>query len=247
MSNKKYYYLKLKEDFFDNEDIKIIESMENGYLYSNILLKMYLKSLKNNGELIFKDFIPYDVKMLSTITGHNIDVVEKSLKIFKSLGIIEILDNGAIFMLDVQNYIGSITDEGIRKAEYRERINQMKLVEIENGTNVGQCPDISLISNYNNIDYNSIIKEAVEYLNLKTGKNFRPNNKETIKHIKARVNEKYTIEDLKKVVDVQCDKWLNTNMEEYLRPQTLFAGKFESYLNSKSKEQKKEESGYEYV
>ena len=46
MENKKYYYLKLKEDFFDSEDIKIIESMENGYMYSNILLKMYLKSLK---------------------------------------------------------------------------------------------------------------------------------------------------------------------------------------------------------
>lgn len=159
MENKKYYYLKLKEDFFDNEDIKIIESMENGYMYSNILLKMYLKSLKNNGELIFKDFIPYDTKMLATITGHNIDVVDKALKIFKSLGFIDILDNGAIFMLDVQTMIGKISDEGIRKKEYRERINEIK--KIENGTLSQESPTIISISNSNiyNKDINKRFKK----------------------------------------------------------------------------------------
>lgn len=232
MENKKYYYLKLKEDFFDNEDIKIIESMENGYLYSNILLKMYLKSLKNNGELIFKDFIPYDTKMLATITGHNIDVVEKALKLFKQLGFIDVLDNGAIFMLDVQTMIGKISDEGIRKKEYREKINQLKVKEIENGTLSQESPTIISISNSNTINYNDMIKEIIDYLNMKTKKNYRSNNKETIKHIKARINEEYKIEDFKKVIDNQCEKWLNTNMEDYLRPQTLFGTKFESYLNT---------------
>ena len=238
MENKKYYYLKLKEDFFDSEDIKIIESMENGYMYSNILLKMYLKSLKNNGELIFKDFIPYDTKMLATITGHNIDVVDKALKLFKNLGFIDILDNGAIYMLDVQTMIGKISDEGIRKKEYRERINELKIKEIENGTLSQESPTIISISN----SYSNIIKEIIDYLNLKTGKNFRANNKETIKHIKARINDKFTLEDMKKVVDIQCEKWLNTTMEDYLRPQTLFGTKFESYLNAKiiTKEQKQE-------
>ena len=123
----KYYYLKLKENFFDSDEIKILENMENGYLYSNILLKLYLKALKNNGKLIFNDFIPYNVKMLATITGHNIDIVEKAINIFKSMGLIEILDNGTIYMLDIQKMIGSISSEGIRKAEYREKI------KIENG------------------------------------------------------------------------------------------------------------------
>lgn len=159
MENKKYYYLKLKEDFFDNEDIKIIESMENGYMYSNILLKMYLKSLKNNGELIFKDFIPYDTKMLATITGHNIDVVDKALKLFKQLGFIDILDNGAIFMLDVQTMIGKISDEGIRKKEYRERINEIK--KLSNGTLSQESPTI--ISNSNSNIYNIDIKEKKKF------------------------------------------------------------------------------------
>ena len=48
--NQTYYYLKLKEGFFDGDGIKLLESMDNGYLYSNILLKMYLKSLRNNGD-----------------------------------------------------------------------------------------------------------------------------------------------------------------------------------------------------
>lgn len=155
--NKKYYYLKLKEDFFDSEDIKVLESMENGYLYSNILLKMYLKSLKNKGELVFKDYIPYDTKMLSIITGHNIDIVDKALCIFKKLGFIDVMDNGTIFMLDIQKMIGSISDEGKRKAEYREKIEAQKHKK-EIGTLSQDCPDImsNYMSNPHKGEYNSI-------------------------------------------------------------------------------------------
>ena len=68
MANKQYYYLKLDENFFEEDSLKLLESMENGYLYSNILLKLYLKALKNNGRLVFNEFIPYDAKMLATLT-----------------------------------------------------------------------------------------------------------------------------------------------------------------------------------
>lgn len=142
MASKNYYYLKLKEDWFDSDELKILESRENGYLYSNILLKMYLKALKNNGKLTFNEYIPYDIKMLSTITGHNVDIVEKAIKIFNAMHLIEILDNGVIYMLDMQKMIGSISSEGIRKAEYRERIKKEK----EEGTLLGQSPDIISIS-----------------------------------------------------------------------------------------------------
>ena len=152
MANKNYYYLKLKEDFFDGDELKILESMENGYLYSNILLKMYLKALKNDGKLTFNEFIPYDIKMLATITGHNVDVVEKAIKIFQGMHLIDILDNGAIYMLNMQAMIGSISSEGIRKAQYREKIR----LEKESGTKLGQCPDIISISNsISNSNYNN--------------------------------------------------------------------------------------------
>lgn len=166
---KNYYYLKLKENFFEEDSIKILESMENGYLYSNILLKLYLKALKNNGKLIFNDFIPYDAKMLSTITGHNVDVVEKAVKIFQAMRLIEILDNGAIYMLDMQTMIGSITSEGIRKAEYREKI---KLEKQSSGTKLGQCPDIISISN------SSSNSNSISISNNNSNNNISSNNKE---------------------------------------------------------------------
>lgn len=151
MADKGYYYLKLKENFFESDELKILESLENGYLYSNILLKLYLKALKNEGKLTFNDYIPYDTKMLATITGHNIDVVEKAIKIFQSMHLIEILDNGTIYMLDMQKMIGSISNEGVRKAEYRERIR----LEKECGTSKGQSPDI-ISNSLSNSNYNSI-------------------------------------------------------------------------------------------
>ena len=58
--NKKYYYLKLKDNFFDSDEMIILESMPDGYIYSNILLKLYLRSLKYQGRLMFNDKIPFN-------------------------------------------------------------------------------------------------------------------------------------------------------------------------------------------
>ena len=64
--NRKYYYLKLKENFFDSDSIVLLEDMKDGILYSNILLKLYLKSLKNGGRLHIN--IPYPQVESSTHT-----------------------------------------------------------------------------------------------------------------------------------------------------------------------------------
>lgn len=103
--NRKYYYLKLKEDFFDTDEMKILESMKDGYLYSNILLKLYLKSLSNSGRLMYRNVIPYTPEILATLTGHQVGTVEKALDVFKKLDLIEMLDNGAIYMMDIQNFM----------------------------------------------------------------------------------------------------------------------------------------------
>lgn len=189
--NKKYYYLKLKEDFFDSEDIKILESMENGYLYSNILLKLYLKALKNEGKLIFKDFIPYDIKMLATITGHNKDIVEKAIKVFQGMQLIEILDNGTIFMLDMQKMIGTISSEGLRKQEYRDRIEKEKLLS---GTDVGQCPNI--LSLNSNININNSLDNIKEIKN-KESRFIKPTLQEVIDYCEEKRN------------GVDPEKWYN--------------------------------------
>ena len=104
--SKKYFYMRLKENFFDEADIVALESLPDGILYSNILLKLYLKSLRDDGRLMLRGTIPYSTSMIAALTRHKEETVEKALKIFKDMNIIEVLDSGAIFMLEVQNYIG---------------------------------------------------------------------------------------------------------------------------------------------
>ena len=89
------------------------------------------------------------------------------------------------------------------------------------------------INNNLNKELNNIYKEAVDYLNEKAGTKYKSNSKNTTKHIKARINDGYTLEDFKRVIDKKCSEWLNTDMEKYLCPDTLFGSKFEKYLNQK--------------
>lgn len=78
------------------------------------------------------------------------------------------------------------------------------------------------------------IRDIVEYLNEKAGTNYRATTEKTKALIKARINEKYTVEDFYSVIDKKTAEWLNTEQEKYLRPETLFGTKFESYLNQKN-------------
>lgn len=137
--NKKYYYMKLKEDFFDTDPMIMLESLQNGYMYSNILMKLYCRSLKNEGRLAYNDRIPYNSKVIADFTRMDIDVVEKALTVFRDLELIEILDSGAIYMMDIQQYIGHGSTEGERKAEYRERIKNEKH-KLIGGTMSQECP-----------------------------------------------------------------------------------------------------------
>ena len=132
--NKKYYYLKLKEGFFETEELKILQSMPDGYLYSDILLKLYLRSLRNDGRLMYKDIIPYTSSIIATLTGHQVGTVEKAVGILKQFGLIEILDNGAIYMMDIQNLIGQSSTEADRKRDYRKRIDAEKMALSNNST-----------------------------------------------------------------------------------------------------------------
>lgn len=81
--------------------------------------------------------------------------------------------------------------------------------------------------------YNIYIGEVVDYLNAICGTNYRKNSAKTQSFIKARLNEGYTVDDFKTVISKKAKEWKGTEMEKYLRPETLFGTKFESYLNAK--------------
>ncbi len=138
--NKKYYYIRLKENFFDSDEIKLLESIPNdGYKFSNILLKMYLKSLKYDGRLMFNERIPFNAEMLAAVTGHSLGDVTRAIDMFKKFGLIEVLETGEIYMLDIQSFIGKTSTEADRKRRYRSEIDEKKSI----GTNVRQNSDKS--------------------------------------------------------------------------------------------------------
>lgn len=94
--NKKKIYFRLAEDFFDRPEIKVVESMTDGYLYSNILLKMNLMSLETGGKLVVNRDVPINTETLAVLTNHEIGTVEKAITIFQDLGLIKILGDGTI-------------------------------------------------------------------------------------------------------------------------------------------------------
>lgn len=253
-NNKKYYYLKLKDNFFESDEMVVLESMPDGYIYSNILLKLYLRSLKNEGKLMFNDRIPFNSQMLARVTRHSVGDIEKAVDIFKKLGLIEVLDNGAIYISDIQNYIGKTSTEADRIREYRQRIAQDKKLELDNSVQMydksqnKSTPEIELEKE---IDIEKEIKpekspsgkpdkipytEIISYLNEKTGKSYGYKTKKTRELIRARFNEGFNLDDFKKVIDTKTDEWLNdSKMALYLRPATLFGGKFDQYRNQEPK------------
>ena len=92
------------------------------------------------------------------------------------------------------------------------------------------------------------VTEIISYLNEKLGTNYRATNKATQRHIKARLSEGYTVEDFKAVIDNKYAEWHGTEMNQYLRPETLFGTKFDSYLNAKKVEKQakaQEETEYQ--
>lgn len=130
----RFYWLKLKRDFFKRHDIRIIESMQNGKDYILFYLKLLCESVDHEGNLRFNDQIPYNEEMLATVTNTNIDIVRSAIQMFSKLGMMEIMDDGTYFMNEVNKMIGtSIQDDHTRESTrlrvqaYRERKKQEAL------------------------------------------------------------------------------------------------------------------------
>lgn len=130
---KKYYWIKLKRDFFKRHDIRIVESLQNGKDYILFYLKLLLESIDHNGELRFSDTIPYDDQMLSVITNTNIDIVRSARKIFTELGMMEVFDDNTLYMREVEKLIGSETNyaEKKRRQRARQKLAQGDIVHLE--------------------------------------------------------------------------------------------------------------------
>lgn len=133
---KKYFWLRLKRDFFKRHDIQIVEGMPNGKDYILFYLKLLCESVDHEGNLRFSDEIPYNEQMLSTLTNTNIDIVRTAIEVFTKLGMMEIMDDGTYYMNGVERMIGCMEqDEHTRESTrlrvqaYRERQKQKTIEE----------------------------------------------------------------------------------------------------------------------
>lgn len=118
---KKYYWLKLKRDFFKRHDIRIIEEMPNGKDYILFYLKLLLESIDHEGSLRFSDTIPYNEQMLSVVTNTNIDIVRSAMKLFIELNMMSVCDDQTIYMTEVDKLIGSETKWAEKKRLQRAK------------------------------------------------------------------------------------------------------------------------------
>jgi uncharacterized phage protein (TIGR02220 family)/predicted phage replisome organizer len=249
--NEKYYYIKLKDNYFEQDNIKVLESMKNGHVYSLIIIKLYLKASKTDGQLMMTQRIPYDpnnVGVLASVIGHDVDHVKEAIRLGVQLDLIKIIDGKEIWMTEIQNMIGQSSTEADRIRNYRKKLDEKLLPE---STDV-QMYDKSTPEIEKEIEKKKELEkekqrtenreqqeeqlpyaEIISYLNSQSGSRYR-NTDSTRRLIHARFNEGFTKEDFFKVIDNKVRSWKGTEWEKFLRPETLFcASKFQGYLNEK--------------
>ena len=136
---------------------------------------------------------------------------------------------------------------GVKFCEYHTTKLNTVYNKVEQGIQQSLIPPMqqSLINNIvidnivnNTVNNTEIYKDIVEYLNKKAKTQYRDTTPKTRTCINARMNEGFTVEDFKKVIDNKVADWLGTDMERFLRPETLFGTKFEGYLNAPSVKQR---------
>ena len=232
---KRYYWIKLKTDFFNQETIDFLLSQENGCQYIVLYQMLCLNTANNNGEMatrIGEMIVPYDINKIVRDTKYfTFDTVAVALELFKKLGLIYQEEGEVLKISNFEDMVGSETSSAKRVREYRERQKALQC-----NANVTQEIEGNIIPSEKS-EAHLPFKEIVDYLNNLAGTNYRASSKKTQQLIKARINEGYTLEDFKVVIEKKTREWINDNkMKAYLRPETLFGTKFEGYLNQPVKE-----------
>lgn len=210
-NNSRFYWLQLKEDFFDEDAIDWLEDQPNGEKYSLFYLKLCLKSLRTNGILIRKVgtmLVPYDHIKLGELTKTDPDTVIVAMELLVKIGLVKKLENGEFYITQVENMIGSQSIGAFKK---QQQIMRRENNLIEGGNGVENIPpkidiekdidieqDIEIESKSNTVDYKAIIDCYNDTcVSLQKVKALSDSRK---KAIKARLNT-YSFEDIKTVFE----------------------------------------------
>lgn len=128
---RKFYWLKLKRDFFKRHDIHILNGMEYGREIVLFYIKLMLESVDHEGELRFSKKLPYTNPMLANLTDTPESIVDNAMEVLQELKLVEIIEDGTIVLPQVMDMIGFETDWAKKKKEYRDKLR----------TNEGQIED----------------------------------------------------------------------------------------------------------
>ncbi|QSV40775.1 phage replisome organizer N-terminal domain-containing protein [Bacillus licheniformis] len=258
-------WIKLSTQMFEDEKIKLIEQMPEADTILIIWVKLLAQAGKTNasGYIYLSQNIPYTDEMLATIFNRPLPIVRMALQTFQRFGMIEIDEHNFISILNWEKHQNVEGMDRVRKLNaernkrYRERKKQLQLSSPQNESDVsvtsrdGTDIDKELdkdIDKENNIlsgkpddaaskkDTDEIpYKLIIDLLNKVAGTKYRHTTPKTKTLIKARWNEGFRFDDFKHVILVKCEEWRGTDLDKYLRPETLFGTKFENYRNQKPK------------
>lgn len=228
-----------------------INKLDNYVTMSKNHLKEKDMSLRAKGLLSEMLSLPddwdYSLEGLAKLNKESVNTIRAILNELKDFGYLVITkllpnqtESGRIeYIYDI--YEISQLDNNNKKQEHKKQDIEKQDVEIQyiekqDIENYRQLNNNILNNKILNNNNNNIYTMVIDYLNQKTNQNYRHNSQKTKKLINARINEGYSIDDFKKVIDNKANDWLDTDMAKYLRPETLFGNKFENYLNQPSKE-----------
>lgn len=238
---KRYFWLKLHRDFFQRKDIKRLRKIAGGDTYTIIYLKMLLKSIMSEGALFFDNLEDDFVSELALDIDEDVENVKITVQYLLKVGLLECVSDTEYSLPDAQNNTGAETAAASRmrrsraKSELLKRNNVTPMLQIGYGEIEIEIEKELEIDNKNcrlSDKSSTVISEIIDYLNQKTGKHFRKSIANTTRAINARIKEGFTVDDFKAVIDKKVIEWgKDERMKQYLRPQTLFGTKFESYLN----------------
>lgn len=127
MGNKKYFWLKLKEDFFDEKQIKFLRSLPDGDKLVIVYLKMQLKSLRTEGFIKYDQILPSGEEELAMILDEDTNVVKLTVGALLRMGAVEKLDDGSFYMIAMQNLIGKEGESAERVRQFRKKQEQLAL------------------------------------------------------------------------------------------------------------------------
>ena len=224
-----------------------------GYFKTNIKVLKF-DNIKDTDKIIFNHYITKKVNYnnmngnlprgqfyisnstVSKDLNISIGKAKRLIKNFKDLNIIQLIQLGNIdntpSVYEYNNHIdlGHSLGQDLGYIDIdTSNTNNLYLLK-EHTYDIGESLE-NCNSKKDNTNNNKISNCVVDYLNKKTGKKFRKNSAKTKSLVNARLNEGFDEEDFYRVIDIKSKQWLHTDMEKYLRPETLFSNKFEGYLN----------------